>query len=312
MKIKLNYHLMPWEIDYALLAFTKLKRSSYFISKEHEIHLHVVLNLSSNLISWDLTHLSKAFFIRKFNCLRPLLNWASSVKFEIYEGDQLYGHLDMQKLWKDDDVDAFMNICPDMYFHEYLLPNMIEMASSIEDDYFILTPQIYKMWDSTWDCITAEKYMSVPYDQWDKNDIFDIEYDNALTANDLYCKQIDVFKFAGWFDLYSAKLIHDVLPVPESWSGYGPWDFYSMLLLTEIKKNRMLDVNQYVIVNSVIAEYSRGPLKFGKGFDTIAFAHKHDIFSYVNKQREQIESTFSTVIPNQLKNIQNLIKGTKI
>ena len=41
---------MPWEIDYALLTFTQLKKSSYYISKKHKITIDSVLNLSSKII----------------------------------------------------------------------------------------------------------------------------------------------------------------------------------------------------------------------------------------------------------------------
>ncbi len=32
MNIKITYHIMPWEIDYALLSFTQLKKSKYFLT----------------------------------------------------------------------------------------------------------------------------------------------------------------------------------------------------------------------------------------------------------------------------------------
>jgi hypothetical protein len=44
MNIKITYHIMPWEIDYALLTFTKLKQSKYFLSDEHNIIIDFLLN----------------------------------------------------------------------------------------------------------------------------------------------------------------------------------------------------------------------------------------------------------------------------
>jgi hypothetical protein len=31
--IKILYHMMPWEIDYALLTFKQLKKSKYYLTK---------------------------------------------------------------------------------------------------------------------------------------------------------------------------------------------------------------------------------------------------------------------------------------
>ena len=51
MNIKITYHIMPWEIDYALLTFTQLKKSKYYIPNDVNITIDSVLNLSSFLIN---------------------------------------------------------------------------------------------------------------------------------------------------------------------------------------------------------------------------------------------------------------------
>ena len=69
MKIKISYHIMPWEIDYALLSFTQLKKTSFYLPKDVEIKIDVALNCSNYLIDWNETKLPKQFFIDKFNDL---------------------------------------------------------------------------------------------------------------------------------------------------------------------------------------------------------------------------------------------------
>ena len=54
---------MPWEIDYALLSFTQLKKSKYYISDNINITIDSVLNLSSYTINWNQSKLPKEFFI---------------------------------------------------------------------------------------------------------------------------------------------------------------------------------------------------------------------------------------------------------
>jgi hypothetical protein len=43
---------MPWEIDYALLSFTQLKKSKYHLPNDVNIIIDSVLNLYSYLINW--------------------------------------------------------------------------------------------------------------------------------------------------------------------------------------------------------------------------------------------------------------------
>ena len=51
MNITILYHIMPWEIDYALLTFTQLKKSKYFLPTDVNIKVKSALNLSSYLIN---------------------------------------------------------------------------------------------------------------------------------------------------------------------------------------------------------------------------------------------------------------------
>jgi len=73
MNIKILYHLMPWEIDYALLTFTQLKKSKYHLPDDVNITIDSVLNLSSYVIDWNQSKLPKEFFIEKYNQLSILL-----------------------------------------------------------------------------------------------------------------------------------------------------------------------------------------------------------------------------------------------
>ena len=52
MNIKIWSHIMPWDIDYALLMFTQLKKSKYYLPKEVNIVLDIELNLTSYLYNW--------------------------------------------------------------------------------------------------------------------------------------------------------------------------------------------------------------------------------------------------------------------
>ena len=141
MNIKITYHIMPWEIDYAILSFTQLKKSKYHLPDDANITIDSVLNLSSYTIDWNKSKLPKEYFIEKYNQISNLLiDYTHNQK--IYDGEELYGHLDLQRDCISPEIDYYMSICPDMYFSEYALAYLIESARIIPNKYFMVTPQI--------------------------------------------------------------------------------------------------------------------------------------------------------------------------
>ena len=262
MNIRITCHIMPWEIDYVLLLFTQLKKSKYHIPEGVKVSINTTLNLSSYTIDWNKSKLPKEFFISKYNQLSCLL-----VDYEhnkrIYDGNNLYGHLDSQKADIEEKIDFYIGTCPDTYFSEYVLTYLIESARTITNKYFVITPQIHKLWDWTWDEITDPLYINVPYDEWDKVDIFDIRYNSKFNSNqDVSLYPVQKNKWAGWFDLYNKAFYEELCPFQEDWKGYGPWDFYSMLVSAHAK-NKGVDFQQYLLKGETIFEYSVGPLKNG-------------------------------------------------
>ena len=292
MNIKILTHLMPWEVDYALLQFIQLKKSSQYISSEDKIYIDVALNLSSYIINWEESKLPKEFFINKFNTLLSLLDWAI-IRPIIYEGDELWGHLDFEKNKIESHIDYYMSICPDMWFHEHTLSYMISSAKQITTKYAIITPEIHKLWDWTWDELVNKNYKDIPYEDWNKSDIFEIQ---SRVLEDPYLEQTFRFKYAGWFDLYS-KDFHELIPIPDDWKGYGPWDYYSMLI-SDIAVKNGIDIKEYVLRNQIICEYH--PNKEDK--DNFANYYK-DLLSLnkIENQRTVVESKFPYYIEQWIK-----------
>lgn len=288
MNIKIITHFMPWEIDYALLMFEKLKRSSYFLSKDDTVYISAALNLTDYAIDWNESKLPKEYFIEKFKTFNNLLTWAEYKPF-IYEGKELWGHLDYHKKQYQDNIDYYITICPDMYFHDHLLFYLIESAKQIKDTKdFIITPQIYKMWDYTWDHLTNDKFQSIKHEDWDKGDVYDIANIMSTQTESPYVSSTSNFKWAGWFDLYSKHFFENLLPVPDEWKGYGPWDFYGMLCCG-IAIREGYDVKQFVLNNQIIFEHCTGLLK-DKNF---ASYYKELITTKdIPNQRKNIESRF--------------------
>jgi hypothetical protein len=98
-------------------------------------------------------------------------------------------------------------------------------------------------------------------------------------------------KWAGWFDLYNKSFYEEFCPVQDDWIGYGPWDWYS-LMITEHVKQFGVDFQQYVLKDETIWMYPSGPL-VGENIDGFSkYYRDHIVMKDTDKhlQREQFES----------------------
>jgi len=244
------FHIMPWDIDYALLTFDKLKQSSYFINSDDKIYIDSFLNLSHDIIDWNNSTFPKEYFIKKYQVLDDLIKNTFTHKTFIYDKEGIYGHLDSQKTIVEPHIDYYIGLCPDIDFQEYLLYYLIESAKQIKNEYFVLTPQIFKSWDSSWDVLVNDIFKHVPYEKCIDVDIHEIRH-QCLNLAPPSIKPINVFKFAGWFDLYSKDFYEKLIPTLDEWKGYGPWDLYAMNVCN-IAKQYKVDIQQHVLENQII------------------------------------------------------------
>jgi len=300
MQYKVFTHLMPWDIDYALLMLNQLKKSSYYLTGEDKIKLDIKLNLSSYIIDWENSQLPKEFFINKFSQLLKVIDGVYDCRFTVYQGDKIYGHLDSQKEVVDKETDFYIGLCPDMYFSEHLLALMIESSKQIDNKYFILTPEISKLWDVTWDELTASEWSHVNHKDWNKVDVFDIRSKMKTKDQSITLDNTNKIKFAGWFDMWNKAFYEELVPLHDNWHGYGPWDWYSMMV-AEFVKVRGIDIQQYVLRGQTIFEYSVGSLVTG-GFSSYYkdFLKLKDI----PNQRKTFESNMKEYVNIGLKRLQ--------
>ena len=299
MNYKIFYHCMGWELDYVLQSFTQLKKSKYYLDGEDNIEIDACLNLSSYLIDWNKSKLNKELLKARFNEYLKLLE-DYKVNSTIYEGNQLYGHLDHQREIITPETDFYITICPDMYFSEHLLALMIQSSKQITNKYFVITPEISKMWDATWDEITSQDWMDVDYDKWNEVNIFDIRAKMKTKESNITLDSTTKSKWAGWFDLYNKPMYEDLCPIHDDWQGYGPHDWYS-LMLTEYVKQKGVDFQQYVLRGQTIFERPVGIFKNG------GYTKMYKDLMYINdvpNQREIFESTMKNKLEIGVKMLQ--------
>lgn len=302
MNIKIWSHIMPWDIDYALLMAIQLKKSKYYLPQDVNIIVDLELNLTNYLYDWEKSQLPKDYFIDKFNTLSLLLS-NYKVNTFIYDGNEKYGHLDQQKKIISSDIDYYIGICPDTYFSEHILTYMIEASKQINNKYFVITPQVHKVGDADWDRIVDPNYMNVPYSDYLKVDIFDIRYNSKISNQERYLEPLNKSKFAGWFDLYSKTFYEELCPVQKEWSGYGPWDYYSMVI-TDYCKSKGVDVQQYVLRGETIWMYPSGPLLQDGNNGFTKYYRDRLKTNNVPNQRHEFESKIEYYINKRLKQLK--------
>ena len=242
---------MPWEIQMFSQMVEQISKANIYINKEDEVVVHSCLNLSSYIIDWENSKLPKKFFIDHYNDSLSKLEELDVIG-EIYDGNMLYGHLDFQRNVIQSDVDYYLSICPDTYFHPHSIFYIIESAKSITDRYFIITTETVRLWDETWDVMVNKNFLNIHYTAWREQNINKIIYTIENNNEEPHLEKINKFKYAGWFDLYNKNFYEKFAPSMEDWNGYGPWDTFSMITAGFARENYKTQINQYIIRNQII------------------------------------------------------------
>lgn len=304
MNIKIIYHFLPWEIDYCLLTFTQLKKSSYYLPKDVNITIDSCLNLSSYLINWEESKIPKEYFVDKYNQLSNLL---SDYKHnpKIYDGNELYGHLDLQREAISKDIDYYMYVCPDIYFSENTLAYIIESLKQINDKYFVLSPQHRKLSDPSWDPTTDTIYLNIPYEDYNKIGLYDVRYNNKTVTRDVVVEDIPSGKSAGWFDVYSKAFYEDLVPIQHNWKGYGPWDWYYLIMKTIIQQHG-ITIKNYTFRGETIGEYWTGIMQQKNGYS--GYYKDRIKLNDIPNQRQQFEAKMGEYIETGIQ----MLKDKKI
>ena len=165
-----------------------------------------------------------------------------------------------KRSWKSNiNTDFFIWLDCDMIFPDSSLQcieNTFETIKSNGYDDMIITPQIIKHWDSSWNIISNSLYANHTFDDRMKLDVY-TECISQNSNSGFYVTQLDTFKFAGgWFTLISKSLL-DKIGIPDSFGHYGALDTFIQICASIMKQNGHA-VSQYVIMDLVVSElYNR-------------------------------------------------------
>lgn len=240
---------MPYEIDCFEWQSKQLKQGSYYLNNDDKVLVDVTLNL--NLIEWEESIFPKEYFIEKFYNIEKLYDWADT-NFIADDNNICLGCNDKRRSSINKSTsDNIVYLDADIIFNPYTLKYLIDSAKIIKDEYYIISPQVPKMWDNTWDSLVNKEFInSLPSHENYSN--FD-PYKVYTTSGDFNLKPHKGFKMGGGlFNLISTNLLK-YIKIPESLGPYGLDDTF-ITSGAHLMKRQNYNINQYVIENIIVTE----------------------------------------------------------
>ena len=256
MKYHISIHISPYEIDNYQTFIHQLRRNLNHV--EDEIIFTPYLNLSKYFYNWEDSTLSPFYFVDRFNELNDIVREYCVIDEYVNFDEKILGAFSYKTMFLNkykNEVDAFIWFDSDMIFPDNTIAMLIASHKSSETKHCIITPQIHRLWDKTWDILVNKDYINIPasHDNYFGFDGYSLykrdDEDYFLDEN----KQR--FKFAsGWCNLLSADLFRDLINFTYDLGHYGPDDTFIMNLLDYYKFNKGKDINQYILKNVVVTE----------------------------------------------------------
>ena len=279
MIYRIVQYIQPWEIDDLERQIHTNILGSYYINNPKDIIWTVVMN--TDIVNWENSGIKMSYFENKLNYLRGLVNNYFTADFKI--DNNIKGAASLRRSCENKDQDYVIWLDSDIYFSKFTLPLLIASTKSINTEVFMISPEIIKYWDNSWDCLVHEKFLNEPYNHRDTFDLYSI--DDIVSKNDIRLSINDTIKFgAGWFSLFSSAMIKK-LHLPEKLGDYGPDDTYYSLC------GNKLNIPQYVLRGVFVSEIGN---KYLNNKDYI----KNELDIIIKDKQKISDSDFYTLIKN--------------
>jgi hypothetical protein len=278
MNIVISIHIFPTElgkyarlVDDLNLAYLEIE------SDKHQVQVHTTLNLNNHLINWKESTLGKSTILAEYQNING--NIHTPHKYCETQTDNAFLGVNehrRESIKRFGDVDSIIFLDSDVYFNTTIFKSHIDTYTMTKNlaEYFIITPQVVKLWDNTWDCIVNQKYLNESFDYHKTINPYEIATDNYGIVS---VEKNDGFKWGGgWFNSISPKLL-SLIDIPKSFVGYGPDDTYLMACSSVLKQHGR-DIQQYILRNEVVAE--GGIDQDDDTFSTIPMNDMREAFRY--------------------------------
>ena len=258
MKVVISIFCLPYEIDDLENTLIQLKKASYYIDKKIDWCLDVTMCLADDMVDWNHSSIPKKFFEDKLLKLLSTTDWCTK---NIQTSTEIKGCVSQRRysLEKHREADYFIWLDTDIIFDERTLFYIEQSIKGTNKDYLqtIITPEIVRVWDNTWDCIVNEQFLDKPLEYQKTNDPYKdsgIKGDISIVPVNNSNSPQSRFKFAGgWFTCISGKLLNRI-GIPDSFAHYGYEDTFLMVGSEKLVKEQNEKIYQFKIKNLVVCE----------------------------------------------------------
>lgn len=237
-------YIQPWEIDDLERQVHKLISSSYHINSDiSRIIWDITMN--TEIVDWNNSLLPKDYFINKFEYLKTIVNYYYTANFTL--NNNIRGCSDKRRSASDTEQDYVIWLDSDLFFSKYTLPALINTTNLIQDKLYIISPEIIKWWDDSWDCIVHKKYLNEPFNHRDNFDINSFDITTNIDNISIKLNSSMIRFGGGWFNLFTNDIFQK-LPIPKEIGSYGHEDLWYMVC------GANFGIKQYILEGIVVSE----------------------------------------------------------
>ena len=230
-----------------------MKKAFRYVDEQNFI-LDITLALTGELTLWEQSKIPIDYFTHKYEKLRKSCDWITNKYFRVEQHSEVLGCVSKRrKVWKEhQNVDYHIWLDTDIIFDERTLAYIDSSIQSLNKDYpyCVVSPEIVKVWDNTWDCLVNEQFLNEPLDYQKTNDPYldcGIKGDIGIeTINNTIPNQPRMKFAGGWFTCISKKLL-DRITVPDSLGHYGLEDTFIMWGSDKLKLGQQFKIKNLVV-----------------------------------------------------------------
>jgi hypothetical protein len=248
----ISIHILPYELEDYRRILNRLNQSIQHISPDYNIIIHSTLNLNEQITDWRFTKPSKGHLIKLYEDINATNTYKGSVHELNYEilGVDDHRRISIEKFSSHTSHMSFLDC--DLYFNKtqlgFLLNGSKQLSGRVE--YYILSPQVVKLWDNTWDCLVNSHYKQKSHS------FYKTQNPNPIVNKDhgkVSIHPLNKFKWGGgWFNIFSMNLLSFV-GIPDSFIGYGLDDTFIMGCAQTMREYKY-PIRQYILKNLVVME----------------------------------------------------------
>ena len=261
MKIVIQIFCLPYEIDELEITLNQLRRASKYIDHSKEWIIDVCMCVADDMVNWSKSSLPKKYFEEKLLRLSWQTDWCTK---SFRTSDTIKGCVSHRRhcVKTHEHTQYFIWLDTDIVFDERTLSYLENALQPIWDitPYGIITPELVRIWDNTWDVLTNENFLDKPVGYQEKANPYldsgikgEVSIESVQNTNSTQSR----FKFAGgWFTCISGRLLRHI-GVPESFGHYGYEDTFIMAAAEKLKQTTDMDIQQFKLKNVVVCENYR-------------------------------------------------------